>query len=66
MLYVKLLNFIFTQLIVKFQYFLRKQNFPCFGKCDMSFRMIFKNLPKKFSKISDIFQHFHNISYIKI
>ena len=66
MLYVKLLNFIFTQLYVKFEYFLRKRNFPYSGKCEMSFRMILENLSKKTIDFFCIFQHFHNISYIKI
>ena len=66
MFYVNLLNFIFTQLIVKFQYSLYKLNFPYSGKCDMTFRYISKNMSKKMSNFFSIFQHFHLVCKIKL
>ena len=60
MFYVQQLNFIFTQLYVKFHYFLIKQIFPYSKKGDMIFRMILKNLSKKTSDFFCIFQHFRN------
>jgi hypothetical protein len=66
MFYVKLLNFIFTQLIVKFQYCLYKPNFPYSGTCEMTFRYISKNMSKKKSYFFSIFQHFHLECKIKL